>query len=70
MTTADATTAAAQAVPQARVVLRSVAEAQELIKDLKRCLRESRRTGGRYTAGVTDTGGQVHITIWVPFSRK
>ena len=62
---ADATTTPAQAVPQARVVLRDEAEVTDLIADLRRCLRESRRTGGAYTAGITDDGGKIAITVWV-----
>ena len=52
-------------VPAARVVLRDESEVKDLIKDLRRCLRESRRTGGAYTTGVSDTEGKIAVTVWV-----
>ena len=59
------TTAMIETVPAARVVLRDESEVTDLIADLRRCLRESRRTGGAYTAGITDDGGKIAITVWV-----
>jgi len=59
------TTATIETVPAARVVLRDESEVTDLIADLRRCLRESRRTGGAYTAGITDDGGKIAITVWV-----
>ena len=58
--------AAAETIPHGRVVLRRAEEVRDLMAELRRCLRESRRTGGMYSTTVSDTGGKITISVWVP----
>ncbi len=58
---------ATKPAPRAQVILRSEEEVDSLIDDLRRCKRESKRTGGQYCAGVHDTDGEVIIHVWLPY---
>jgi len=61
---------AGESVPRTEITLNTHEEVMGLIAELRRCLRSSERTGGRYSTGVTDTTGRIIINVWVPVQLK
>ena len=57
---------ATQPIPRAQVTLRSADEVDDLIADLRRCKKDSKRSGGRYCTGAKDTDGYVIICVHLP----
>ncbi len=60
---------ATEGKPVAAVTLRTDEEAEEFLAMLRQKLRDSKRSGGRYSTGIEDESGKVVIHFHVPCAR-